>query len=41
MTSGSDDDDDDVISLSDNERKALEHAQSYLNSLQKSTEKLA
>jgi uncharacterized protein YecE (DUF72 family) len=28
-------------SLSDNERKALEHAQSYLNSLQKSTEKLA
>jgi hypothetical protein len=40
MTSGSDDDDD-VISLSDNERKALEHAQSYLNSLQKSTEKLA
>ena len=40
MTSGSDDDDD-VISLSNNERKALEHAQSYLNSLQKSTEKLA
>jgi uncharacterized protein YecE (DUF72 family) len=28
-------------SLSDNERKALKHAQSYLNSLQKSTEKLA
>jgi uncharacterized protein YecE (DUF72 family) len=28
-------------SSSDNERKALEHAQSYLNSLQKSTEKLA
>ena len=26
-------------SLSDNERRALEHAQSYLNSLQKSTEK--
>ena len=28
-------------SLSDNERRALEHAQSYLNSLQKSTEKIA
>ena len=27
--------------LSDTERKALEHAQSYLNSLQKSPEKLA
>jgi hypothetical protein len=27
--------------LSDTEKKALEHAQSYLTSLQKSTEKLA